>query len=240
MSCEIKYKCDHCGDDVSPYIGKQWRASMLTVGPSMDDIHACSKEHLGFAVANAFGVPIDANAAAIALTRNVLHSSNEAKASRIAELEAHAATLTGLANQYKADRDSLEETCRMYSARVIELEKQRDEFLSRPDAVEVLRLLRSKGGALDFDGETGMQMLAMIEDAIASITDTTKPTKPARAEGDHVHEVGSCTHCDTNASEKKATLVVCEFCLGRGRIIDLFLKTEKPCEACNGFGKVIQ
>ena len=124
MSCEIKYKCDHCGDDVSPYIGKQWRASMLTVGPSMDDIHACSKEHLGFAVANAFGVPIDANAAAIALTRNVLHSSNEAKASRIAELEAHAATLTGLASQYKADRDSLEETRRMHSARVIELEKQ--------------------------------------------------------------------------------------------------------------------
>jgi len=262
---------------------------------------------------------------------------------KITELEAHTSTLTTLANQYKAERDSLEETCRMHSARVIELEKQRDSSFAETEverlkdkadnllfdklrAVEritelekqltaanasrepktiqdhadtyqasyaemayeawqnlpatpketklwgmlkvhernewraivepvVERVRAEKGrGAMVADKQTVERIAAIIGEnggeslnsaemeriaraVIASITDTTKPTKPI---ADHVHELGSCTFCDANTSGKKATLEVCEHCIGRGRIIDLFLKTEKPCEFCNGFGKVIQ
>ena len=108
---------------------------------------------------------------------------------RCAELEAHAATLTALASQYKADRDSLEETCRMHSARVIELEKQRDKLYSRPDAVDALKQAIEKIGEDLLDsGHNGPSPFItkwgakrVIEELIASITDTTKPTKPAMA-----------------------------------------------------------
>ena len=126
--------------------------------------------------------------------------------SRCADLEAHAATLTGLANQYKAERNSLEETCRMHSARVIELEKQRDDLLSRKDhnalaftrSVQYIENLLKYAPKENTEGHEFMaQFVKTLRDMAQSITDTTKPTKPARAEGDHVHELGSCTHCDT-------------------------------------------
>jgi hypothetical protein len=59
MSCQIVYKCDHCGAKVSPYINEQWRASFLTVGANIDDVHACSKEHLGLALAKTFGIDVN-------------------------------------------------------------------------------------------------------------------------------------------------------------------------------------
>ncbi len=87
----------------------------------------------------------------------------------------------------------------MHSARIIELEKQRDELLSRPDGAHALQSLLNQVTSLRADNPEDKSdcyeyMIGAIEQAI---TDTTKPTKPARAEGDHVHELGSCSHCDT-------------------------------------------
>lgn len=59
MSRVTTYTCDHCGAKVSPFIGEQWAANVSTVGPNMPDVHGCSKEHLGLALAKAFGVPAD-------------------------------------------------------------------------------------------------------------------------------------------------------------------------------------
>ena len=64
MSRTSTYACDDCVAKLSPFIGEQWAASFLTVGPNMPSIHGCSKEHLGFALAKAFGIPIDGNLAA--------------------------------------------------------------------------------------------------------------------------------------------------------------------------------
>jgi hypothetical protein len=55
------YTCDHCGADVSPFMGEQWRAMFFTVGPDLPDIHGCSESHLGLAVAHAFKIPLGAS-----------------------------------------------------------------------------------------------------------------------------------------------------------------------------------
>jgi hypothetical protein len=59
MSRTTMYKCDHCENALTGFIGEMWQASILTIGPNMPDVHACSKEHLSLALAKAFGIDVN-------------------------------------------------------------------------------------------------------------------------------------------------------------------------------------
>lgn len=87
MTCKTVYTCDHCGKEVPRYIGEQWRASFLTVGDTIDDIHACTKKHLGAALAKLFGLgQLPANSCTDA-ERQQYEITIRQKNERIAELE---------------------------------------------------------------------------------------------------------------------------------------------------------
>ena len=42
----------------------------MTVGPNIDDIHACSKEHLTLALAKTFDIPLDASTLRLVTEKN--------------------------------------------------------------------------------------------------------------------------------------------------------------------------
>ena len=218
MSQKVVTTCDYCSAPCSGNVyASFWDDGDETRPYKHTRLDGCSQEHLRACIAKAFGMPVDG--AAIELIQELrttvdrknkladeyINKFNAAEA-RVQELTSHAATLTGLANQYKAERDSLEETCRMHSARTIELEKQRDDLLSRKDydalaftrSAQYIENLLKHAPKENTEGHEFMaQFVETLRGMAQSITDTTKPTKPAIAKGDHVHEVGSCTHCDT-------------------------------------------
>jgi hypothetical protein len=80
--------------------------------------------------------------------------------------------------------------------------------------------------------------LAIIDAELAklgaqNITDPSKPTKPI---SDHVHELGSCTHCDTQGitdtqKPTKPLAVACGDCGGTG-----ILLSGQQCPDCKGAG----
>ena len=125
MSCKVMYTCDHCGKEVSPYIGKQWKAGFLTVGPNIEDIHACSFEHLTLALAKTFYIPLDASTLRLVTEKN--DALNAARAAivecdnmraRLAELEARMP-----ANEVtNAERAQYEATIELQRKRIEELE----------------------------------------------------------------------------------------------------------------------
>jgi hypothetical protein len=58
------YTCDHCGKDVPNDYHKNYALMFCNAASGNGDsdyLHGCSREHLGFAVAKAFGIPIDGN-----------------------------------------------------------------------------------------------------------------------------------------------------------------------------------
>ena len=161
MSCKVMYTCDHCGKEVSPYIGKQWKASFLTVKLDIDDIHACSKEHLTLALAKTFDIPLDASTLRLVTEKNealetaraVIIERDNMRA-RLAELEARMP-----ANEVtNAERMQYETTIELQQKRIEELEKRIAE-LTPPDT----------------STESGLPGAVL-----AAITLPTKPTKPLR------------------------------------------------------------
>jgi hypothetical protein len=250
--------CDHCGAELRNYIGSLWRASLLTIGANMDDVHGCSKEHLGFALAKAFGIPIDTNTLtlvtqkneALEAARDIAIKRDEACAEvdrlsrRIAELEKRlvpptvdgktpgvvareawhgedepdddAGILVDWENAAQAVLRAFGQNAAEALGRVRERlvgmgvtpaeESLRADFLSVIDSalITVYGVCpKCKGrGEMPVDAPDGMKGLIsdcdtckgmgrIIDDELAKLGGTTKPFT------DHVHEVGSCTHCDT-------------------------------------------
>lgn len=138
MSCKVMYTCDHCGKEVSPYIGKQWKAGFLTVGPNIDDIHACSKEHLTLALAKTFDIPLDASTLRLVTEKNealetarAVIIERDTMRARLAELEARMP-----ANEVtNAERMQYETTIELQQKRIAELEKRIAE-LTEPMTVD--------------------------------------------------------------------------------------------------------
>jgi hypothetical protein len=156
--------CDHCGKDVPNTYNDHFHAVFMYASKK-PNVDACSEKHLGYAVAKAFGIPIDGN-----------------WAKQVDELQRKAASIPNLEGTIK----NLSDNCARY-------ERERDEALSRIGALQ--------------------EQLAHALPT-ADLTGPKKPTKPIWVE--------------------------CGECLGRGRAIDLFQKTDEHCERCNGTGKVTQ
>ena len=179
MSCKVMYTCDHCGKEVSPYIGKQWKAGFLTVGPNIEDIHACSFEHLTLALAKTFYIPLDASTLRLVTEKN--DALNAARAAivecdnmraRLAELEARmpANEVTNAERaQYEAmielqrkrieelqaNADGLERDRRH---RVVTIPESADDFALDHEQVAVVEAVRGKtvvAIGLDFQKAAG-------------------------------------------------------------------------------------
>lgn len=151
MSCKVMYTCDHCGKEVSPYINRQWKAGFLTVGSNIDDIHACSKEHLSLALAKVFDIPLDTSTLRLVTEKNdALNAARVAivdrdnMRARVAELEPRIP-----ANEVtNAERAQYDQT--------IELQQKRIEGFETSQAVLLERLARIEGPAqrlVDLDNE---------------------------------------------------------------------------------------
>lgn len=127
MSCKVMYTCDHCGKEVSPYINRQWKAGFLTVGSKIDDIHACSKEHLSLALAKVFDIPLDTSTLRLVTEKNdALNAARVAivdrdnMRARVAELEPRIP-----ANEVtNAERAQYDQTIELQQKRITDLEKR--------------------------------------------------------------------------------------------------------------------
>lgn len=99
MSVKIVHYCDHCGSTCESAFG----AMMIDGAYDMPNVHGCSKEHLGLALAKAFGVPVDATTLSLVtesnrrleMARQVTIELDDAKA-RIAELQKRLAEATAV------------------------------------------------------------------------------------------------------------------------------------------------
>ena len=124
MSEKTVITCDHCGIPVENTTKSRFTAMPVNAAYDMPTIDGCSKEHLGLALAKAFGLPIDAKAAGLF----VEHAKSEA---RRVFLETEAKRL-------EARRVFLETEAKRLEARIAELERQdRDAFTPNPISMMV-------------------------------------------------------------------------------------------------------
>jgi hypothetical protein len=214
MSTQTKYVCDHCGAECTDkfefsLFGK-WARKDAQYIP--DNVHGCTREHTILAVAKILGIGVDGSA------RELLEAlRSELKNTQFKLQKFEDANKVNL-----AQIDTLKKELGEARERISELE-------SRPDAAEVLRRVRRH--ALDFARPHGIDECSVVDvdtitsaiaDELASLTGPKKPTKPAV---DHVHELGSCTHCD--ASKPQA----CMDCGGTGLLL-----SGQQCSDCRGKG----
>jgi hypothetical protein len=91
-----KVTCDHCGKDVPNTYEDHFQVRFM-YGSKKPNIDACSEEHLGFAVAKAFGIPIDGNLAAkleaVSAHRDSLARDADQRLTQLQEARAQIETL---------------------------------------------------------------------------------------------------------------------------------------------------
>ena len=110
MSEKTVITCDHCGVTAENTMKFRFTAMFVNGAYDMPNLDACSREHLGLALAKAFGLPIDAKAAELF----VEHAKSEAR------------------------RVFLETEVKRLEARIAELERQdRDAFTPNPISMMV-------------------------------------------------------------------------------------------------------
>ena len=147
MSEKTVITCDHCGIPVENTTKSRFTAMPVNAAYDMPTIDGCSKEHLGLALAKAFGLPIDTKAADLF----VEHAKSEAHrvfleadvkrlearigeieqmAARIAELEQQKALL---GNALQGGAYDVKDLC----ARIAELEKRSHMVVPNPISMMV-------------------------------------------------------------------------------------------------------
>jgi hypothetical protein len=93
------YTCDHCGKDVPNMYKALYSVMFTNAMGGHDDVHGCSREHLGFAVARTFGIPIDGNLAAkleaVSAHRDSLASDADERLTQLQEARKQIETLKG-------------------------------------------------------------------------------------------------------------------------------------------------
>ena len=75
MSAKTVITCDHCGKEIHNNCDERFSHMGCNAAFAMGTIDACSREHLGLALAKAFGLPIAAKAADLF----VEHAKSEAR-----------------------------------------------------------------------------------------------------------------------------------------------------------------
>ena len=163
MSAKTVITCDHCGKEIHNNCDERFSHMGCNAAFAMGTIDACSREHLGLALAKAFGLPIAAKAADLF----VEHAKSEAR------------------------RVFLETDVKRLEARIAELERQdRDAFTPNPISAIVFAEAGHPQPAHLFTAPqpgTGKGLQTMVDSWAnpqkewdAAITLPTKPTKPLR------------------------------------------------------------
>lgn len=189
MSTKYVYICDHCGaectDKFEFSIFGQWARRDAQYIP--DNVHGCTREHTVLAIAKILGIGIDGSARDL--------------------IEEQRVELKNL--RYKVQK--LENANDVNLAHIAAFESRRNVIAD--ELLESLQRVRRR--ALDFARPHGMDECAVVDvdtitntiDAeIASLTGPKKPTKPV---ADHVHELGSCTYCDTKPRTMVTNCTIC-------------------------------
>jgi hypothetical protein len=163
----VRY-CDHCGKEV-PCTSDELFAFMGTdAAYLMGSIHGCSKEHLGFAVAKAFGIPIDGNLA-----------------SRVDELLRATRNIPALEGMLKNVTENYEQHKKESAVQIDELQRkltaaqyEADEAKERISRLEhgAPRPTRPVFAGNDHPHEVGS--CGYCDKELPAITDPQKPTKP--------------------------------------------------------------
>ncbi len=220
-----KITCDHCGTEVPNVYDKRFSFMAINAAAQMGTIDACSKEHLGIALAKMFGIGINGDA-------NELLDRKQRELTKLIDAN----------NVLIIDRDNMrarvaEHEARTHTFDTLKVELQRVQ--ARERALE--KRLAEMPTPLTVDGKTPGQVgLAAWDDELASLE--TKPASNApicflcgkgphdhtmatleslpeqfevtwcngrrqnfgnekpiwwdKPTSDHVHEIGSCSFCD--------------------------------------------
>ena len=206
--------------------GERWSATIFTVGPSMPDLHGCTKEHLGLALARAFEVPIDTNTAAIAFTRNLLHTSNEAKAARILDLEKGLEASKRVSASFCQERDAAQMRASALETRIAEIEAQ----LAAPPA------------RTDIDyGQTAYDAHEALPAVKQAHRDRGSKSRPwpdlEHWERNEWRAIGGAVAASLTGPEKPTKPLVCPICHTIGGHSVSILETDPPkykVKFCNG------
>lgn len=251
--------CDHCGKDVpNTYEGNFALTLCNAAGGNGDKdyLHGCSREHLGFAVAAAFGIPIDGSLVtkldAAAATMEKLGGRCRELEARLAHEESRIPAMVAALDQKQAQIVALQEQLAgtapppnvdgktpgqvAYEAYVAGVSWHKDAppwsemgdvvsvqeaweagaraVLSAfaPDPTQAVRAalgrVRERVGEIS-EETNGFRSdplidkalaLAIIDDELSTLpaANLTGPKKPTKPLIEHAHEVGSCSHCDSN------------------------------------------
>ena len=130
-----KITCDHCGNEVPSVYDKRFTFMATNAVAEMGTIDACSKEHLGIALAKMFGIGINGEATELLdrkqreLTRlidanNCLIGDRDNMRARVAELESRipAEEVSG------AERAQYDQTIKLQQKRIADLERRLAEL----------------------------------------------------------------------------------------------------------------
>ena len=161
-----KITCDHCGNEVPNVYNKRFTFMATNAAAQMGTIDACSKEHLGIALAKMFGIGINGE-------------SDELLDRKRRELT----KLTDANNFLIIDRDNT-------GAHVVELESRipANEVTNaeRAQYDQTIELQRKRIADLEW-------RLAELTTPLTVDGKTLEGSEPA---SDHAHEIGSCSFCD--------------------------------------------
>ncbi len=267
MSMATTYTCDYCGGTCTGNVyASLWGDGDETKAYKHERLDGCTKDHLGFAVAKAFEIPIDGNMSARideltratrnipgleGMLKNVTENYERHKKDAAAQIDELQRKLTGA--QYEAD-EAKEKLSRLEhaerDARAIPVELIRTAAKAMRVVVDFLENDHDEAPSKDLaDAISGTRILAAELEQAANLTIPTKPKVPF-AGNDHPHEVGSC-ECDKETAKdftppikptKPALTEPCPKCLGRGEMPctnpNAGNGTIEDCDRCNGFGKV--
>jgi hypothetical protein len=231
------YTCDHCGKDVPNTYEGNYALMFCNAASGRGDsdyLHGCSHEHLGFAVAKAFGIPIDGDLAKRVdeLQRKLLH---------LPALEGASKNLTDNCARYERERDEARkqvtelqeqlahtppppnvdgktpaDVAREAFATVVQNHHE-SEGVSGWDAAahavlsafapNTTQAVREALGRVRERIEKGWLVLNAIDAELSALpaADLTGPKKPTKPVADHVHELGSCSFCEKKAPRAIAT-----------------------------------
>lgn len=164
MSAKTIYTCDHCNKPVEFGQRTLYLATFNYAVYDMPDLHACSKTHMGLALAKAFGLPMDNNALRLVTEKN---DALDAARAAIIECDNMRARLSKL----EAQNHHAGELLAKAQARVAELEQAWD-------------MLKKSLDESDLQRNEGLAKIADLEKRLAEATEPpritipTKPTKP--------------------------------------------------------------
>jgi hypothetical protein len=264
MSTKTVCNCDHCGTEI-PFTSNKVFAMMGTdAAYSVGHVHGCSKEHLGFAVAKTFGIPIDGDLAGkvdeLKAHSNRVGRMLETSQKELVAAQSHKMTAQSSLDTAKDRIQRMEQDLGEKAAQIATLQEQLAHTPPPPNVngktpadvareafQHVVQNHHESEGVSGWDAAARAVLSAFAPDPAQAVREALGRVRERIEKGWLVlnaidAELSTLPAADLTDPQKptKPIVVECGECLGRGRVIDLYQKTDEHCERCNGSGKVTQ